>query len=175
MAIFDSLIVTQNPLSFTSWFWPISSRKMALSIYKRVLVIFAAYPGPNGQLSCLHNFKIFWGKKLSYTYLKWNDIICCTFGCIKKYILILKMCFSVNQIDDLQSSNGYKINVEYLFFPPSICWFFSASKSCSSVMGPALTTVVSKTVLVQIFENSFKQIHIFQRLMGVMNCSQRSH
>ena len=38
-------------------------------------------------------------------YLKWNDINCGTFWCIKKYMIVLKMCFSVNQIDDLHSSN----------------------------------------------------------------------
>ena len=30
-----------------------------LKVHERILVILAAQPGPNGQLSCLHSFKIF--------------------------------------------------------------------------------------------------------------------
>ena len=42
--------------------------------------------------------------ELPVTALKLNGIICGTFYCIKKYMIILKMCFSVNQIDDLPST-----------------------------------------------------------------------
>ena len=49
--------------------------------------IWAAQPGPNGQLSCLHSFKIVLPMKPSYTP---NNIICGTLYCIiKKYMIIL--------------------------------------------------------------------------------------
>ena len=35
-------------------------------VYEHILFILAAQPGPNGQLSCLHCFKIFWPMKPSY-------------------------------------------------------------------------------------------------------------
>ena len=59
-------------------------------VHKFILVTLAAQPGPNGQLSCLHSYKIFWPMKPSYVYLKWNDVICGTFWCIKKCMKILK-------------------------------------------------------------------------------------
>ena len=50
-------------------------------VHERILVILAAQPGPNGQLSCLHSFKIFWHMKpkpsgtfcMKPSNLKWND------------------------------------------------------------------------------------------------------
>ena len=36
-------------------------------VHERILVILADQPEPNGQLSCLHSFKIFWPMKPSYT------------------------------------------------------------------------------------------------------------
>ena len=36
-------------------------------VHEPMLVIWAAQPGANGQLSCLHSFKIFWHMKPSYT------------------------------------------------------------------------------------------------------------
>ena len=49
-------------------------------VHKRILVIWAAQLGPNGQLSCLQNI-------LNYEtiiYFKWNDIIWRAFWCTKK-------------------------------------------------------------------------------------------
>ena len=73
-------------------------------VHKRMLVIWAAQPGPNGQLSCLHSFKVFWPIKSSYTSNEMT-LYAAHFDVLKKYTIILKMCCSVNQIDDLQSSN----------------------------------------------------------------------
>ena len=36
-------------------------------VHEHILVILADQPGPNGRLSCLHSFKIFWPMKPSYT------------------------------------------------------------------------------------------------------------
>ena len=36
-------------------------------VHEPMLGILAAQPGPNGRLSCLHSFKIFWPMKPSYT------------------------------------------------------------------------------------------------------------
>ena len=37
-------------------------------VHERIFGISVAQPGPNGQLSCLHSFKIFWPMKPSYKY-----------------------------------------------------------------------------------------------------------
>ena len=57
---------------------------------------------------CLHSFKIFWPVKSSYTLneMKW---FAAYFDVLKRFMRILKMCFSVNQIDDLQSSHGSSV------------------------------------------------------------------
>ena len=39
----------------------------ALLVHEHILGILAAQPGPNGRLSCLHSFKIFWPMKPPYT------------------------------------------------------------------------------------------------------------
>jgi hypothetical protein len=52
----------------------------------------------------VHSFKIFWPMKPSYTSneMTW---FAAHFDVLEKIMIILKMCFSVKQIDDLQSSN----------------------------------------------------------------------
>ena len=47
-------------------------------VHKSMLVIWAAQRGTNGQLSCLHSFKIY------EIIIQWNDIVCGTFWRIKK-------------------------------------------------------------------------------------------
>ena len=64
-------------------------------------------PGRNGQLSCLHSFKLFWPMKPSYASNEMTQFAA-HFDVLKKCMIILKMCFSVNQIDDLQSTSNKK-------------------------------------------------------------------
>ena len=91
--VVQTLYLSSGRLWLQVFAWCHGRRK----VHECILVILAAQPGPNGQLSCLHSFKIFWPMKPSYRYLKWNNIICGTFWCIRKFMIILKMCFSVNQ------------------------------------------------------------------------------
>ena len=51
--IFTKLIFRDRIISLYS-----SHRRQ--NIQERIFIIWAAQPGPNGQLSCLHSFKIFW-------------------------------------------------------------------------------------------------------------------
>ena len=69
-----------------------------------MLIIWAAQHRPNSRLSCLHSFKIFWPMKPSYTLNEMTQFVT-HFDVLKRYRVILKMCCSVNQIDDLQTSN----------------------------------------------------------------------
>ena len=50
---------------------------MDRSMEDRMLVIWAAQPGPNGHFPCHHSFKIFWPMKPSYS----SNKICSTFWC----------------------------------------------------------------------------------------------
>ena len=57
-----------------------------------MLVIWAAQPGPNGQLSCLHSIKYFWPMKPSYPSSEMTWFVA-HFDVLKKYLIILKLCF----------------------------------------------------------------------------------
>ena len=74
-------------------------------VHKRMLVVWAAQRGLNDQRSCLHSFKIFCPLKPSYISNKMTEFVAHFDAHINKYMKILKMYCTVNQIDDLQSSN----------------------------------------------------------------------
>ena len=73
-------------------------------VHEPMLIIWAAQHRPNGWLSCIHSFKIFLLMKPSYTLNEMTQFVT-HFDVLKKYMVILKMCCSVSQIDDLQTSN----------------------------------------------------------------------
>ena len=72
--------------------------------------------GPNGQLSCHHSFKTFLPRKPSHTLNEMTQFVT-HFDVLKKYMVILKMCYSVNQIDGLQRSNKKYVVMD---FPPFV-------------------------------------------------------
>ena len=106
--ILSSLTEILMSLFYTHTFWLVSNQLCKeWTEDRRSKSLCSLY----GQLSqgWMANFPAFIASKcLTYKtiiYLKWNDLICSTFWCIKRIYDNFEKKISVNQIDDLQSSN----------------------------------------------------------------------